>query len=166
MNYYLQLFHSFTHLTGIYGDKYKNNKVENILNILFAESSEASNVTIDNPEITPLNATKPIEVVLINTNNNISDIENKNIVKRHADDTNLIFWNDMYDDEYGVNEDHIENNVRDKHSAKPNGIVKSSSVWLKDKVRKLTDNIRWKTDKEGVDEKQRTSENVLKPGYG
>lgn len=62
----------------------------------------------------------------------------KSVVKRNVDDSNLIFWNDLYDDdEYGVQE-HLENNVRNKHSV-GNDFLKRPNEWFRDKVRKIAD---------------------------
>ncbi|KAH9629871.1 hypothetical protein HF086_013406 [Spodoptera exigua] len=72
----------------------------------------------------------------------------KAIFKRNAEDSNLIFWNDMYDDdEYGVPADNLDNSVRDKHSVKENDFIKKSdsregsmaSALMQQLVRLLTD---------------------------
>lgn len=52
----------------------------------------------------------------------------KAIFKRNADDSNLIFWNDIYDDEYGIQADKFDNTVRDKHSVKENDFIKKSGM--------------------------------------
>lgn len=61
-------------------------------------------------------------------------------MKRQAiDDSNLIFWNDLYDEEYGINADPLENNIRDKHSIDRNYFIKKSNSWIHDKVKKIAD---------------------------
>ncbi|CAH2056521.1 unnamed protein product, partial [Iphiclides podalirius] len=67
--------------------------------------------------------------------------DNRTVIKRAAD-SNLIFWNDIYDDEYGVKVDHFDNEQRNKHSADNESFVKRSGQWINKKFRKLEDRIR------------------------
>ncbi|KAF9416538.1 hypothetical protein HW555_006113, partial [Spodoptera exigua] len=67
----------------------------------------------------------------------------KAIFKRNAEDSNLIFWNDMYDDdEYGVPADNLDNSVRDKHSVKENDFIKKSGRWVHEKIKKFAENLK------------------------
>lgn len=52
------------------------------------------------------------------------DTNTSNKVKRNADDSNLISWNDIYDDEYGIQTDNFDD-VRDKYSRKQDFIKRS-----------------------------------------
>lgn len=50
-------------------------------------------------------------------------------MKRNADDSNLIFWNDIYDDEYGIQTDNLDSVIRaDKIYTKGNDFVKRSGT--------------------------------------
>ncbi|XP_030026199.1 uncharacterized protein LOC115444532 isoform X2 [Manduca sexta] len=74
----------------------------------------------------------------------VKQLKNKTLVKRNADDSNLIFWNDIYDDEYGVRVEP-EETVRDKHS-----VPKAPGTWFKDKLKRLTDNMRKKSERRTI----------------
>ncbi|XP_059058911.1 uncharacterized protein LOC131852270 [Achroia grisella] len=61
----------------------------------------------------------------------------KSVVKRSVPkDSNLIFWNDIYDDEYGIRLDPLEEKIADKRANKGTDFVKKSRQWLQDKVHK------------------------------
>lgn len=76
------------------------------------------------------------------------------MVKRQAiDDSNLIFWNDLYDEEYGINADPIENSIRDKHSAEKTDVLKKSNTWLQNKVKKITERFYASNSKKATKEK-------------
>ncbi|CAG5005301.1 unnamed protein product [Parnassius apollo] len=78
-----------------------------------------------------------------NETNSLSDNkENKTVVKRCAGDSNLLFWNDIYDDEYGVKIDYLDSEMRNKHSADGNNFVKRSGQWINKKFKKFGDSIR------------------------
>ncbi|KAF9806301.1 hypothetical protein SFRURICE_001096 [Spodoptera frugiperda] len=66
----------------------------------------------------------------------------KAIFKRNAEDSNLIFWNDIYDDEYGVQADKLDNSVRDKHSVKDNDFIQRSGRWVHEKIKKFAENLK------------------------
>ncbi|CAB3236334.1 unnamed protein product [Arctia plantaginis] len=68
------------------------------------------------------------------------DNNTSNKVKRNADDSNLISWNDIYDDEYGIQTDNF-NNVRDKYS-KERDFIKRSGRWVQDKFKKIAQNLK------------------------
>ncbi|KAJ8704691.1 hypothetical protein PYW07_011879 [Mythimna separata] len=77
----------------------------------------------------------------------------KAIVKRNADDSNLIFWNDIYDDEYGIQSDKmdkLDSAVRDKHSVKEKDFFKRSGRWVQNKIRKFANNLKINPHSEGV----------------
>ncbi|CAG9794254.1 unnamed protein product [Diatraea saccharalis] len=76
--------------------------------------------------------------------NKPSIYDNKTIVKRDANEvSNLIFWNDMYDDEYGVKLDPIENAMKSKRlKTRGLNLVKKSGNWIQDKVKSIASNIR------------------------
>ncbi|XP_068622275.1 uncharacterized protein [Battus philenor] len=91
--------------------------------------------------------TVPVHVKL-NASSNVSlttatlDVkDNKPVVKRSVD-SNLIFWNDLYDDEYGVKIDYFDNEMRNKHSADKENFVKRSGQWFNKKWKKFGDSIR------------------------
>lgn len=69
------------------------------------------------------------------------DKVNRTVVKRSAD-SNLIFWNDIYDDEYGVKIDYLDNEARNKHSVDNENFMKRSGQWINKKFRKLGESIR------------------------
>nr|XP_049699480.1 uncharacterized protein LOC110374901 isoform X2 [Helicoverpa armigera] len=66
----------------------------------------------------------------------------KAVFKRNAEDSNLIFWNDIYDDEYGIQNDKLDNSIRDKHSVKENDFIKRSGRWVHDKIKKFAENLK------------------------
>ncbi|XP_046974660.1 uncharacterized protein LOC124540929 [Vanessa cardui] len=69
--------------------------------------------------------------------------ENKTIVKRNADHQSVV-WNDLYDDEYGVNVDYSQN-IRDKHSAKKGrNVVRQSRDWFQNRFKNLTNKFKFK----------------------
>ncbi|XP_047541298.1 uncharacterized protein LOC125074116 [Vanessa atalanta] len=70
--------------------------------------------------------------------------ENKTIVKRNANHRQSVFWNDLYDDEYGVKIDYTEN-IRDKHSAKKGqNVVKQSRDWFQNRFKNFTNRFKGK----------------------
>ncbi|KAJ0170144.1 hypothetical protein K1T71_014072 [Dendrolimus kikuchii] len=90
-------------------------------------------------KVNPLsNTTKPQkETKTVNNDEEQKSInKNKTVVKRNVDDSSLIFWNDLYDDEYGIKSDTIEN-IRDKHSIKDSNFIKSSKIWIENKKSKI-----------------------------
>lgn len=66
--------------------------------------------------------------------------ESKNKVKRSIGDSGLIFWNDVYDEEYGLKLDSIDNSRYKDNRGKD--FIARSGLWFQDKVRRLTDNLR------------------------
>lgn len=77
--------------------------------------------------------------------------ENKSVVKRSAtEDSNLIFWNDIYDEEYGIQTDPLENTMRDKNSLPGNDLVKKSGVWLQDKMKRIGESLK-KQSRDGLE---------------
>ncbi|KAJ8706976.1 hypothetical protein PYW08_011110 [Mythimna loreyi] len=77
----------------------------------------------------------------------------KAIVKRNADDSNLIFWNDIYDDEYGIQSDKmdkLDSAIRDKHSVKEKDFFKRSGRWVQNKIRKFANNLKINPHSDGV----------------
>ncbi|KAL0859307.1 hypothetical protein ABMA27_011109 [Loxostege sticticalis] len=61
--------------------------------------------------------------------------DNKTLVKRNVpEDSNLIFWNDIYDDEYGVKMDPIDSI----------NFMRKSGNWIQDKVKNFANNFRGK----------------------
>ncbi|CAH0688457.1 unnamed protein product [Chilo suppressalis] len=70
--------------------------------------------------------------------------DNKTFAKRNANaDSNLIFWNDIYDDEYGVNLDPVDNTMKAKQpNTRGLDLVKKSSNWIHEKVMNIANNIR------------------------
>ncbi|XP_064075473.1 uncharacterized protein LOC135194219 [Vanessa tameamea] len=70
--------------------------------------------------------------------------ENKTIVKRNAEHRQSVFWNDLYDDEYGVKIDYTEN-IRDKHSAKKGqNVVRQSRDWFQNRFKNFTSRFKVK----------------------
>ncbi|XP_052757044.1 MATH and LRR domain-containing protein PFE0570w-like isoform X2 [Galleria mellonella] len=64
----------------------------------------------------------------------------KSVVKRSVPiDSNLIFWNDMYDDEYGIKVDPLESKITDKRTNEGNDFMKRSRQWLQRKVKSIAD---------------------------
>ncbi|XP_073964565.1 uncharacterized protein [Choristoneura fumiferana] len=73
--------------------------------------------------------------------NDVANVDNKTVVKRSAPDTNLIFWNDIYDEEYGV-KDPLDDSIRDKHSVMNSDIISKPRSWIGVKLRKIADKVR------------------------
>ncbi|XP_026736602.1 uncharacterized protein LOC113500123 isoform X4 [Trichoplusia ni] len=88
----------------------------------------------------------------------------KAIFKRNADDSNLIFWNDIYDDEYGIQADKFDNTVRDKHSVNENDFIKKSGRWVHDKIRKFAENLKMNPHTQDMEIKERLPRSVSSPG--
>lgn len=71
--------------------------------------------------------------------------DNKTLVKRNVpEDSNLIFWNDIYDDEYGVKMDPIDSTMEDKRFSKGINFMRKSGNWIQDKVKNFANNFRGK----------------------
>ncbi|XP_075988083.1 uncharacterized protein LOC142984412 [Anticarsia gemmatalis] len=75
--------------------------------------------------------------------------DNRKKVKRNADDSNLIFWNDIYDDEYGIQADNLDGVIRDKYS-KDNDFIKRSGRWVQEKFKKFTNNLKGQNSEDTV----------------
>ncbi|CAG9573807.1 unnamed protein product [Danaus chrysippus] len=96
----------------------------------------------------------PIALVLATNLTNTSESketrDRKNstsIVKRSIDDSKLVFWNELYDnDEYGIKSDYLDH-VREKHLAKNKNVFQKTRDWIKQKFRNKTRNARGKTNK-------------------
>ncbi|XP_045782539.1 uncharacterized protein LOC123879073 isoform X2 [Maniola jurtina] len=89
-----------------------------------------------------INEVLPIALVLATNDTNKT---NKTVKKRNVD-KNLVFWNDLYDDdEYGVKVDYMDN-VRDKHSVKKvKNILNKSKDWLANKCSNVKNKLRRKS---------------------
>ncbi|XP_048002427.1 uncharacterized protein LOC125238970 [Leguminivora glycinivorella] len=111
--------------------------------VLFSFEEPAENVTSTASEqvnesyvVTNKQANMTSETKLAN----ISEIETKNkesnrtVVKRSADGDS-IFWNDMYDDEYGI-KDPMEDDMKDKSSVKFNDLMGKDN-WIGTKFKML-----------------------------
>ncbi|CAH0698098.1 unnamed protein product [Spodoptera exigua] len=134
---------------------YLPNALLNVPNVGKSKSNEVLNI------VAVTNSTSPTTPIL-DLNNNITTPKKKAnlktsapeknkkkkpkakaIFKRNAEDSNLIFWNDMYDDdEYGVPADNLDNSVRDKHSVKENDFIKKSGRWVHEKIKKFAENLK------------------------
>ncbi|CAH0600003.1 unnamed protein product [Chrysodeixis includens] len=87
----------------------------------------------------------------------------KAIFKRNVDDSNLIFWNDIYDDEYGIKDDKFET-IRDKHSVKQNDFIKKSGRWVHEKFRKFAENLKMNPHMQVAEIKERYPRSVSNLG--
>ncbi|XP_053621635.1 uncharacterized protein LOC128681630 isoform X2 [Plodia interpunctella] len=67
--------------------------------------------------------------------------DNKTIVKRSLSDSGLVFWSDVYDDEYGVKVDPIDKEVERK-ARKGREFMRKSKIWIQDKVKSIAENIK------------------------
>ncbi|XP_013177464.1 PREDICTED: uncharacterized protein LOC106124963 [Papilio xuthus] len=118
-----------------------NTKVEKSEKINKENIKENKGVTTKLP---PANQTTTIkhENASVNANSTSQDKKvNRTVVKRSAD-SNLIFWNDIYDDEYGVKIDYLDNEARNKHSVDNENFMKRSGQWINKKFRKLGESLR------------------------
>ncbi|XP_045538618.1 uncharacterized protein LOC106709507 [Papilio machaon] len=95
-------------------------------------------------KLPPANQTTTVkhENTSVNSNSTFQNNKvNRTVVKRSVD-SNLIFWNDIYDDEYGVKIDYLDNEARNKHSVDNENFMKRSGQWINKKFRKLGESIR------------------------
>ncbi|KAJ2939333.1 hypothetical protein O0L34_g13430 [Tuta absoluta] len=78
----------------------------------------------------------------IMTSNNTDKIETKRSVRGEED---FVFWNDMYDDEYGIKIDPLDEKESSGHTKRNEGVVKKSADWIQNKMRQMSDTFRKKT---------------------
>ncbi|XP_061726363.1 uncharacterized protein LOC133531941 isoform X2 [Cydia pomonella] len=94
---------------------------------------------------------------------NISNIESKNkesnrtVVKRSADGDS-IFWNDMYDDEYGI-KDPMEDDMKDKSAVKFNDLMGKDN-WIGSKFKMLAKSIKDRRNRKMERKKGRNLKNA------
>lgn len=95
--------------------------------------------------------------------NKIDNVENKynstnkTVVKRNINEENLVFWNDLYDEEYGIKVDPLKGYENKRELSSNRKKTKKSENWLKKEVMKLKKSLHHKDNvnklKENLDKK-------------
>ncbi|CAH0600004.1 unnamed protein product [Chrysodeixis includens] len=134
-----------------------------------AETAVANDGNASESSVLPAAVTKKVASTTINVNSKEKrqttkkERKVKAIFKRNVDDSNLIFWNDIYDDEYGIKDDKFET-IRDKHSVKQNDFIKKSGRWVHEKFRKFAENLKMNPHMQVAEIKERYPRSVSNLG--
>ncbi|XP_060808596.1 uncharacterized protein MAL13P1.304-like [Amyelois transitella] len=105
------------------------------------EKNDADQIAMSNSTDPPANLMTTSKDANVKSSKDVESHENKTVVKRSLSDSGLVFWSDIYDDEYGVKVDPLEKEV-DERSREGRGFMKRSKYWLQDKIRSIADNIK------------------------
>ncbi|XP_063835786.1 uncharacterized protein LOC135084960 [Ostrinia nubilalis] len=130
--------------TSVMNGKDEITSASPVITINKEDVSTATALTSATETITAIaTQSQPAEKLIITKNEETFD--NKTVVKRNIpEDSNLIFWNDIYDDEYGVKMEPIDNTVIDKRNSKNLNFMKKSGDWIHEKVKNIANNFHGK----------------------
>nr|XP_032525078.1 uncharacterized protein LOC116776084 [Danaus plexippus plexippus] len=122
----------------------KENSTDDMQEAKYKENMKRNNISESDSIV-------PIALVLATNITNSSETKDgrnlTSIVKRSVDDSKLVFWNELYDnEEYGIKSDYLDN-VREKHLVKNRNVFQKTREWIRQKFRNKTRSARGKTTK-------------------
>ncbi|XP_004933335.2 uncharacterized protein LOC101742237 isoform X1 [Bombyx mori] len=128
---------------------------ENKLNVSDHNISRETEITLKNNDFKiPINGNRSTDDDM-----RLSPDKEKDNIRKRSINEGKMYWNEIYDDEYGVKDDLFENGVRDKHSIDVKNIVKSSKDWIDDKVRKIVSGFKVRKQENPIGTEDRDAKN-------